>query len=115
MVVQTGPSDLNQLCLLLPTADHPHEVHMSQQKKPTTKTKSEARTGEKLMSAREAALWLDVNPRTAQVRAKRALLSGESAVRSIAGAYCAPDWWWERALAKPIKIGRPHKPDASPS
>lgn len=62
---------------------------------------------ERLLSAREAALWLEANPRTAQLRARRALLSGEPAVQTIAGAYCAPAWWWKTTLAKPIKVGRP--------
>jgi hypothetical protein len=26
-----------------------------------------------------------------------------------AGTYCAPGWWWQNALAKPIKVGRPRK------
>jgi hypothetical protein len=64
-----------------------------------------------LVSAREAALWLGVNPRTAQLRARRALKGGDSAVRPIAGAYCAPRWWWQKILAKPIKVGRPPKDD----
>jgi hypothetical protein len=64
---------------------------------------------ERLLSAREAALWLQVNPRTAQLRARRALRASDPAVRSIAGAYVAPDWWWQKILAKPIKVGRPRK------
>lgn len=64
---------------------------------------------ERLLSAREAALWIGVNPRTAQLRARRALRSGDSAVRTIAGAYCAPSAWWQNTLAKPIKVGRPRK------
>jgi hypothetical protein len=40
---------------------------------------------------------------------KAALRSGMSEVRIIAGAYCAPDWWWQKTLAKPIKVGRPRK------
>jgi len=51
------------------------------------------------MSAREAALWLGMNPRTAQVRARRAIRSGDLLVRWIAGAYCAPGWWWKITLA----------------
>jgi hypothetical protein len=53
---------------------------------------------ERLLTAREAALWLQVNPRTAQLRAKRALTAGDQAVQTIAGAYVAPDWWWEKLL-----------------
>jgi hypothetical protein len=64
---------------------------------------------ERLLSAREAALWLQVNLHTAQVRARRALRSGDPAVRTIAGAYVAPDWWWQKLLVKPIKVGRPRK------
>ena len=66
---------------------------------------------DKIISAREAALWLDVNPRTAQLRAGRALRSGERTVRTIAGAYCAPGWWWQKVLAKPIRPGRPRQKD----
>jgi hypothetical protein len=66
-------------------------------------------SSERLLSAREAALWLQVNPRTAQMRARRALKSGETAIRTIAGAYCAPSTWWKKTLVKPIKVGRPRK------
>lgn len=66
-----------------------------------------AQSTERLLSAREAAFWLQVNPRTAQVRARRALRSVVSEVRSIAGAYCAPGWWWQKTLARPIKVGKP--------
>jgi hypothetical protein len=71
---------------------------------------------EKLLSAREAALWLQVNPKNAQLRARRALRAGDPAVRTVAGAYVAPDWWWQTTLAKPIKVGRPRKnePQAQP-
>jgi hypothetical protein len=62
---------------------------------------------ERLLSAREAALWLGVNPRTAQLRAGRALRAGVREVRTIAGAYWAPVWWWQQLLAQPIKPGRP--------
>jgi hypothetical protein len=55
----------------------------------------------------DAALQLQVNPRTAQLRARRALKSRDPAVRTIARAYVAPDWWWQKILAKPIKVGRP--------
>jgi hypothetical protein len=52
---------------------------------------------ERLLSAREAALELGtVVPRTAQLRARRALVAGDPMVRMIAGAYCAPMTWWER-------------------
>jgi hypothetical protein len=64
---------------------------------------------ERLLSAQEAALRLQVNPRGAQLRARRALRTGDSAVRTIAGAYVAPDWWWQKMLAKPITVGRPRK------
>ena len=65
---------------------------------------------DRLLSAREAALLLGVNPRTAQLRARRALLRGDPAVRVIAGAYCAPEAWWEKVLlSEPIKPGRPPK------
>lgn len=47
---------------------------------------------DRLLSARGAALWLNVNPRTAQLRARRALRAGDPIVRPIAGAYCAPEW-----------------------
>jgi hypothetical protein len=66
-----------------------------------------AGASDQLLSARAAALWLDVNPRTAQLRASRALRSGDRLVQTIAGAYCAPRWWRKLALAKPIKPGRP--------
>ena len=72
-------------------------------------TKQAAEACERLLSAREAALWLEVNPRTAQLRARRALRSGDPAVQTIAGAHCAPGWWWKQVLAKPIKVGRPRK------
>ncbi len=52
-----------------------------------------AETPERLLSAREAALLLEATPRTAQLRARRALTSGDRAVQTIAGAYCAPAWW----------------------
>jgi hypothetical protein len=45
---------------------------------------------ERLLSAREAALLLSVNPTTAQLRAWRALRCGDPAVRTVAGAYVAP-------------------------
>jgi hypothetical protein len=64
---------------------------------------------EQLLSAREAALLLAVNPRTAQLRARRALRAGDPALRIIAGAYVAPAWWWQQTLAQPIKPGRPRK------
>ena len=70
---------------------------------PTTAGES----AEKLYSAREAALLLGVNPRTAQLRARRALTRGDQWVRWIAGAYCAPEWWWRDLLAGPIEPGRP--------
>jgi hypothetical protein len=44
-----------------------------------------------------------------RVGARRALQSGDPAVRTIAGAYVAPDWRWQRLLAKPILVGRPRK------
>jgi hypothetical protein len=71
--------------------------------------KRPAVTLERLLSAREAAIWLEVNPRTAQLRARRALESSDSVVQTIAGAYCAPGWWWQQILAKPINVGRPRK------
>lgn len=64
---------------------------------------------EKLFSAREAALLLGVNPRTAQLRARRALMRGDHWVRRIASAYCAPEWWWRDLLAGPIEPGRPRR------
>jgi hypothetical protein len=64
-------------------------------------------SAEKLYSAREAALLLGVNPRTAQLRARRALSRGDRFVRWIASAYCAPEWWWRDLLAGPIEPGRP--------
>ncbi len=79
------------------------------QRQPLVQTGYSAESHDRLMSAREAALWLQVNPRTAQLRARRALRSGEPAVQTIAGAYCAPSWWWQALLAKPIKLGRPRK------
>jgi hypothetical protein len=66
----------------------------------------------RLLIAREAALWLEVNPRTSQLWARRALKSGDPVVQIVAGAYCAPDWWWKMTLAKPIKPGRPRKAKA---
>jgi hypothetical protein len=48
-----------------------------------------------LLSARPVALQLGVNERTAQLRAKRAILTGQSTVRVIAGAYVAPLAQWE--------------------
>jgi hypothetical protein len=82
---------------------------MGEQKLPASLTQHSVDTYERLLSAREAALWLEVNPCTAQLRAKRALRSGAPEVRTIAGAYCAPDWWWQQLLAKPIKVGRPRQ------
>jgi hypothetical protein len=82
---------------------------MPEQKQSLVQMSQPAPSTERLLSAREAALWLQVNPRTAQVRARRALRSGVPEVRSIAGASCAPGWWWENTLVKPIKIGRPRK------
>jgi hypothetical protein len=64
-----------------------------------------------LLSAREAALHLQVNPRTAQLRAKRALQDGDPLVHWIAGAYVAPLWWCKRLLKKPITPDRPRKDD----
>jgi hypothetical protein len=52
-------------------------------------------------------LLLGVNPRTAQLRARRALARGDQWVHWIAGAYCAPKWWWKDLLAGPIEPGRP--------
>jgi hypothetical protein len=72
---------------------------------------------DKLLSAREAALLLGVNPRTAQLRARRALARGDQWVHWIAGAYCAPTWWWRDLLSGPIEPGRPrsraNKPEDS--
>ena len=65
-----------------------------------------------LLSAREAALKLAVNPRTAQLRARRALKAGDPAVRTIAGAYVVPAGWWQQLLKQPIKPGRPRKDEA---
>ena len=62
---------------------------------------------DRILSAREAALMLGVNPRTAQLRARRALNRGDQLVHWIAGAYCAPLWWWKELLAGPIEPGRP--------
>ena len=65
---------------------------------------------ERLLSAREAALELGTEPRTAQLRARRALVAGDPVVRLIAGAYCAPMAWWEKTLLQqPIGRGRPLK------
>jgi len=64
-------------------------------------------TFDRLVSAREAALLLGVNPRTAQLRARRALARGDQWVHWIAGAYCAPMGWWKDLLAGPIEPGRP--------
>jgi hypothetical protein len=80
---------------------------MPEQSPPALQTQQPVPSTERLLSAREAALWLQVNPRTAQVRARRALNSGVSEVRIIAGAYCAPGWWWQKTLARPIKVGKP--------
>jgi len=82
---------------------------MSQRRQPSSQTKHSSETLERLLSAREAALWLEVNPRTAQLRARRALQSGDPEVLVIAGAYCAPGWWWQKVLAKPLTPGRPRK------
>jgi hypothetical protein len=62
---------------------------------------------DQLLSARAAALQLHVNPRTAQLRARRALRAGDPLMQMIAGAYVAPLWWWQLLLAKPMKVGRP--------
>jgi len=48
---------------------------------------------ERLLSAREAALEVGTEPRTAQLRARRALVAGDPTVRMMAGAYCAPLAW----------------------
>jgi hypothetical protein len=64
-------------------------------------------SNEQLLSAREAAILLGANPRTAQLRAKRALVAGDPTVRMIAGAYCSSLAWWQKTLAQPIKPGRP--------
>ena len=82
---------------------------MPEQKQSDVQKQHPAQSHDRLLSAREAALWLHVNPRTAQVRARRALRSREPEVRIIAGAYCAPGRWWQKLLAKPIKVGRPRK------
>jgi hypothetical protein len=50
-----------------------------------------------------------VNPRTAQLRARRALRAGDPLVQMIAGAYVAPLGWWKRLLKQPITPGRPRK------
>jgi hypothetical protein len=60
---------------------------------------------EQLLTAQAAALQLGVNPRTAQLRARRALVAGTSAVRCIAGAYVAPESWWVKSLIEqPIRL-----------
>jgi hypothetical protein len=82
---------------------------MPEQEQIFAQTQRSTESNERLLSAREAALWLQVNPRTAQLRARRALGSGDLEVHIIAGAYCAPNWWWQKLLAKPIKVGRPRK------
>ena len=65
---------------------------------------------EQLLSAREAALRLGVQPRTAQKRARRARRGGDQTVRWIAGAYVAPASWWQELLCtEPITPGRPRK------
>jgi mannose-6-phosphate isomerase-like protein (cupin superfamily) len=61
----------------------------------------------RILSARQAALWLRVNLRTAQLRDRRALRGGDPLVRPIAGTYCALGEWWQKILAKPIAVGRP--------
>jgi hypothetical protein len=58
-----------------------------------------------LMTAREAADWFEVNLRTAQRRAQRALQAGDPVVRKIDGAYFAPGGWWRKVLAGLIKPG----------
>lgn len=60
-----------------------------------------------LWSAREAALRLGVNPRTAQLRAGRAYKHGDKGVMWLAGAYCAPESWWRELFAGPVRPGRP--------
>jgi hypothetical protein len=88
-----------------------HAEPMPEEQRPASQPPSAA-SPEHMLSAREAALWLQVNPRTAQLRARRAPVAGDPAVRTIAGAYCAPDWWWQKVLAKPIKVGRPRKDES---
>jgi hypothetical protein len=86
---------------------HP-EQRTSQSDNPANVSESnETEAFDRILSAREAALMLGVNPRTAQLRARRALTRGDQWVRWIAGAYCAPLWWWKDLLAGPIEPGRP--------
>jgi hypothetical protein len=93
------------------TRDQMSKLHQQNSLPGPLQAEHAAGADEHLLSAREAALGLDVNPRTAQLRARRALVAGDRQVRTIAGTYCAPLWWWQRLLAKPIHAGRPQKTD----
>jgi hypothetical protein len=69
-------------------------------------------SSEHLLSVREAALSLAVNPSTAQLRARQRLRAGYPAVRIIAGAYVAPLGWWQELLKHPITpVGHARMPE----